>query len=114
MIDVSVTFDELLAIRKAIFVALAHVDIGPEIGVELLEAADARLAKAAPEAICKHCDQRVAKRRDGICERCNAYRVKYNRLPSEETLLRSARRESQRPRTGRPRNRRKPRDARPT
>lgn len=36
---------------------------------------------------CKHCDNRMARREDGICDPCHAYRDHYGLLPPPKTLL---------------------------
>jgi NMD protein affecting ribosome stability and mRNA decay len=79
----------------------------------LLVEVDKKLADAGRSGLCAHCGERAGGGSEGLCSRCTAYRRKYNRLPSEETLVESSRRRTEReqrppdrrPRGSRSRNR---------
>ena len=45
---------------------------------------------------CSHCDVDRARRRDGVCDACNAYRSKYGRLPPAGVVRRRLERREER------------------
>jgi hypothetical protein len=108
LVDLSI--EELRAFRKAAFAVRELAEVLVEVGAAALESGDRKLATAIRGTTCVHCGERESKRRDRICERCNAYRAKYpdRGLPSEETLIASGRRTLERRAVGaRPPNRSK-------
>jgi hypothetical protein len=107
-VAIELTMLELEALRKAVFAALVQPALTIEIGEDLLLGADKKLAAAGRGGLCVHCGERAGSGTEGLCNRCTAYRRKYERLPSEETLVESSRRRAerdQRPPDRRPRGR---------
>lgn len=99
---IALTAAELAAVRRLVAAAAAAAaDRGIHDPQHLATlAAAARKLEAAgaahPIRWCAHCDTDHAHTADGVCRRCAAYRRKYNRLPSPETLAATARRREQR------------------
>lgn len=60
---------------------------------------DRKLERATADTWCRHCLERPRDYANGLCRRCKRYEAKYDRLPSEDTLLRSSRRSFERPPT---------------
>lgn len=60
--------------------------------VALVRSARRKLASAAPRGLCRHCKDREKRGNSPYCKRCQDYDRKYGKLPTEETLRKSARR----------------------
>lgn len=92
MPDVSLTFKELVAVEEAIRLVAS---IPPRVlqgqgDPDARRSALRKLHKALKPLICSHCGSRPHRRRTGLCDRCHVYREKYQRLPSEDTIVASA------------------------
>lgn len=77
----TLTPDELLTLRRAIWVVLQAAE-ATDVDTEALKPIYDRLA--TDQAVCWHCMSRPAV---NLCGACRAYLAKYQRLPSEAVLL---------------------------
>lgn len=84
--------EQVLALRRAIFVTRQLTDAAEEIGDELLEELDLMILGAFTKKLCHNCSESTSRRRSGLCDRCHTYEVKYGRLPSRTTIDATARR----------------------
>lgn len=88
---VDLTIEEVLALHElgAYSLHSSRVDIS-DPDVAPLVSAVRKLREAGGEKFCRHCRERVSRRKDRICDPCNTYRSKYGELPPERVLERRA------------------------
>lgn len=80
--------EEVIALLRAAGLADRLADRYPDAGVDrgTLKGAALKLQDLYLKGMCAHCKERRRTRRNGLCDRCEVYRKKYDRLPSYETL----------------------------
>jgi hypothetical protein len=85
-VKLDLTKDEVNALYEANRYLLMNrrAQVDPE--AQYLVSALRKIQALAKPAICAHCQDRLASRRDRICDPCHNYRKKMGRLPSNRVL----------------------------
>lgn len=84
---VDLTKDEVKALYELGRYALQSRQAQSDPEARPLIGAMTKLQRSARDMMCRHCKERLASRRDKICDPCHQYRRKYNRLPANRTLV---------------------------
>lgn len=82
-VAVELTADEVVEVHDLIAFVLRRAggDANPA-----LKSALKKVRKAGLELRCQHCDERMTRRDDRICDPCNVYRHVYGKLPPPKVL----------------------------
>ena len=87
MPQVSMTRAEVLAVADVLGYLLHRTD--EKESTRAVRSFHGKVLGVLEEWNCKHCDDRYARRSDGICDACHSYRsIHDGQLPSEEVLRR--------------------------
>ena len=84
--NVNLTKDEVKALYELGRYALRSREAQADPDAQPLVGAMKKLQTAAAKSMCRHCAERMANRRDRICDQCAGYRKKYGILPANRTL----------------------------
>lgn len=84
--NLSLTTDEVKALWELGRYVLRSKEAQRDPEAQALVSVMRKLRPLAAEMVCAHCGERLASRRDRICDACHNYRRKYQRLPSARTL----------------------------
>lgn len=80
------TKDEIVALYEANRYILMNRRAQADPDAVHLVSAMRKLQKLAGKMMCAHCGERVASRKDRICNPCHEYRKKMHRLPPNRVL----------------------------
>ena len=84
--NVNLTKDEVKALYELGRYALRSRDAQADPDAQGLVSAMSKLRRIARTMVCAHCGERLASRKDRICDTCHNHRRKFGRLPNSRAL----------------------------